>query len=81
MFKKIPCFRNRPLANQKGQALTEYITLVVLVALVGVGGAQALGKVVRKKINTATRHVREDINFDDVTGKRGRSIFDQDSTE
>jgi Flp pilus assembly pilin Flp len=49
-----------------GQALTEYITLLVLVALVAVGAAQTMGKTVRKKIQTARDHINSDINFEDV---------------
>lgn len=52
--------------NQKGQGLTEYMTLLVLVSLVAVGAARTLGTTVRSKIETATRHVNQDINFEKV---------------
>ena len=52
--------------NQDGQGLTEYITLLVLVALVAVGAAKTLGSTVKEKIQTARRHIHSDINFNDV---------------
>ena len=63
----------KPLAkpsrlNQKGQALTEYTTLLVLVALVGVGAAKSVGSLVRKKMMKAREHINADINFDEVQG-------------
>lgn len=54
------------LLNEKGQGLTEYITLLVLVSLVAVGAAKSMGKLVREKIETARRHINSDINFDHV---------------
>lgn len=54
------------LKNNKGQGLTEYITLLVLVSLVAVGAATSLGKSVRQKIETARSHIHSDINFNDV---------------
>ncbi len=53
-------------SNNEGQALTEYMTLLILVALVAVGAAQTLGKTVKKKIQTAREHIHSDINFNDV---------------
>jgi Flp pilus assembly pilin Flp len=54
------------LLDEKGQALTEYITLLILVALVAVGSAKTLGTTINKKIQTARKHISSDINFDDV---------------
>ncbi len=54
------------LLNEKGQGLTEYITLLVLVSLVAVGAAKSVGSTVRNKLETARRHINQDINFDDV---------------
>ncbi len=54
------------LLNNKGQGLTEYITLLVLVSLVAVGATKSVGKLIREKIETARRHINSDINFDDV---------------
>ena len=54
------------LSNNRGQSLTEYITLMVLVCLVAVGATKSLGTTIREKIKTARRHVNSDINFNDV---------------
>ena len=54
------------LLDEKGQGLTEYITLLVLVALVAVGAAKSIGTTVRNKLETARKHINQDINFDDV---------------
>ncbi len=54
------------ILNDKGQGLTEYITLLVLVSLVAVGAAKTLGTTVKQKIQTARSHIHSDINFDDV---------------
>lgn len=58
--------KSNSLHNESGQGLTEYITLLVLVALVAVGATQSLGKKIREKIKTATSHVNSDINFENV---------------
>lgn len=52
--------------DQKGQSLTEYIILLVLVSLVAVGAAKSVGKTIRAKIETARSHILSDINFNDV---------------
>lgn len=52
--------------NEQGQGLTEYITLLVLISLVAVGAAKSMGTTIRAKIQTARRHINQDINFDDV---------------
>lgn len=57
------------ILDQKGQALTEYITLLVLIALVAVGSAQTLGTTVKKKIQQARSHIDKDINFDNVKSR------------
>jgi Flp pilus assembly pilin Flp len=52
--------------NNRGQGLTEYITLLVLVSLVGVGVTKTLGKKIRTKISLAAKHVNEDISFKSI---------------
>jgi len=54
------------LLDEKGQGLTEYITLLVLVSLVAVGAAKTVGTTVRNKLETARKHINQDINFDNV---------------
>jgi Flp pilus assembly pilin Flp len=52
--------------NEKGQSLTEYIILLVLVSLVTVGAAKSVGKTIRNKMETARSHILSDINFAEV---------------
>ncbi len=54
------------LLDRKGQGLTEYITLLVLVSLVAVGATKSLGLIVQEKIKTARKHIKKDVNFDNV---------------
>ena len=54
------------LLNNKGQGLTEYMALVILVALVAVAAVKGMGKEIKGKLITARKHIREDINFKDV---------------
>ena len=54
------------LNNPLGQGLTEYMTLVILVALVAVAAVKGVGREVKNKLMTARKHIREDINFKDI---------------
>jgi Flp pilus assembly pilin Flp len=54
------------IKNQKGQGLTEYIILLVLVSLVSVLAATGLGANIKKKIKKASEHINSDINFKEV---------------
>jgi Flp pilus assembly pilin Flp len=54
------------LLDNKGQGLTEYITLLVLVSLVAVGAAKTLGTTVKEKIRRARSHIHSDISFENV---------------
>ncbi len=44
--------------NQKGQGLTEYLILMLLVCVASIAAAQGLGKIVKNKIKEA----RDNIN-------------------
>ncbi len=52
--------------QEGGQGLTEYMILLVLIALVSIGAAKTLGTTIKEKIQTARRHIHSDINFDQV---------------
>ena len=47
--------------DEKGQGLTEYIMLVMLIAIVSIGVTQTLGSRIKSKIAEAERHVNSDI--------------------
>jgi Flp pilus assembly pilin Flp len=43
--------------NESGQGLTEYITLLLLIAVVSIGVTQTLGKRVKQKIKEASEKI------------------------
>lgn len=53
----------KTLKNNQGQALTEYILILVLVSLVSVLTAASLGKKIKDKMATATKWINTEINF------------------
>ncbi len=57
-------FFRQTWASQSGQGLTEYITLVLLVAVISIAAAQSLGKTIKKKIEMAERHIEGDISLE-----------------
>lgn len=50
--------------DQKGQGLTEYITLLLLVAVCSVAVTKSLGGVIKKKIQEAEHHINSDVVID-----------------
>ncbi len=49
--------------GQKGQGLTEYMILVALVAVAGLGAAKTFGTTVKNKISDAKVKLNEEINI------------------
>jgi Flp pilus assembly pilin Flp len=49
------------LNNNQGQALTEYIALVLLIAVVSIAATKALGGAVKLKLQDARDHINSDI--------------------
>lgn len=43
--------------NESGQGLTEYITLLLLIAVLSIGVTQTLGKRVKQKIEEASNQI------------------------
>lgn len=56
----------KPIRNRRGQGLTEYIILVVLVAIVSIGTVKTLGNRVKTKMGDAHRQI--DRHFPDFSG-------------
>lgn len=70
--------------DEKGQSLTEYITLLVLVALVSIGAVSTLGKRVKGKIARASKKISSGISFKDVKvdkDDKGADLSDDDHDE
>ena len=53
------------LRNQRGQGLTEYLTLLLLVSIFSIAAAQTLGKTIKRKIQLAERHVESGITLEE----------------
>ena len=51
------------ILDQKGQGLTEYITLLLLVSICSVAVAKTLGGTIKRKIQEAERHINSDITL------------------
>lgn len=56
---------NTPIvANNKGQGLTEYITLLLLISVISIVAAKSLGSTVKAKIQLARKHINEEITLE-----------------
>jgi Flp pilus assembly pilin Flp len=53
----------RKMMNQSGQGLTEYITLLLLIAVVSIGVTQTLGKRVKEKIKKASEEINSGLSI------------------
>ena len=51
------------LRNERGQGLTEYLIILILVSLVAVGAAASLGKSVKGKIKDANNRIEKRVQF------------------
>lgn len=58
----------RYLKNNQGQGMSEYLILVLLIAVGSIAATQALGTTVFKKIKDIQTKI-SDVNFSDVQGK------------
>lgn len=50
--------------NEAGQGLTEYLILVVLIAVISITATRSLGRTIKDKIQTARQHIDRDVGFD-----------------
>ena len=51
--------------NRSGQGLTEYLILVLLIAVVSIAAAKSLGGAIKGKLRMARDHVQKDVVLDD----------------
>ena len=49
--------------NRKGQGLTEYLILMILVAVVSIAAARSLGNTVKQKLQMAREHIESDVTI------------------
>ena len=52
------------IRNQSGQGLTEYLILLVLVAVLSIAAAKSLGGTIKDKLQTARKHINEEVSFE-----------------
>jgi len=52
------------LIDSKGQGLSEYLILVVLVAGVSIAAVQVLGRTVKGKVELMERHIQSDVRIE-----------------
>ena len=55
--------------NRRGQTLTEYMVLLILMSLAVVGTTQTLGKAIKKKMDDARERIRGRVTFESVDGR------------
>lgn len=53
-----------PIHNQKGQSLTEYLILLLLVAVTSIVVTKSLGGTIKRKIQEAQNHINRDVTLD-----------------
>jgi Flp pilus assembly pilin Flp len=56
------------IRNQQGQGLTEYLVLLLLIAVISIAAVKSLGGTIKGKIELAQRHINSDITLD--SGKK-----------
>ena len=59
-----------PLNNKRGQGLSEYLILLLLVAITAIGVTKSFGKVIYDKIQLATRHVESEVRIADFNNSK-----------
>ena len=52
-----------PIYRTRGQGLTEYIILLLLVTVVSIAAAKSLGGTIKKKMEMARSHILQDIRI------------------
>lgn len=53
----------KSILNRQGQGLTEYLILLFLISVICITAAKTLGETVKDKLQTARRHIHEDITL------------------
>jgi Flp pilus assembly pilin Flp len=49
--------------DKSGQGLTEYLILILLVAVVSIAAAKSLGNTVKDKLQQAREHINRDVSI------------------
>jgi len=75
---KTPRLPYKPHANHLGQGLTEYLTLLLLVALLSVAATRSLGKTIRTKIKSARNQIHREVTSRDSRPDRSSWLDHRD---
>ena len=78
---KTRLFTSRPHQNQNGQGLTEYLILLLLVALLSVAATRSLGKTIRTKIKTARNQIHREVSSRDSRSDRSSWLNNREFEE
>jgi Flp pilus assembly pilin Flp len=52
------------ILDERGQGLTEYLILLMLISVVSIGVAKTLGNTIHQKLEEARSHINQDITVD-----------------
>ena len=50
------------MTNDRGQGLTEYIVLLMLISVISIAAVSTLGRTVKSKIEEASRTINSDVS-------------------
>lgn len=64
MKTKLKRIEKALLADEKGQGLTEYLILIMLIAVVSIGAAQGVGKQIKGKLKDVRNQIEREITVD-----------------
>jgi hypothetical protein len=64
--KSKKCQLGRSLSDCRGQGLTEYLVLLLLVALLSVAATRSLGRTIRSKIKSARNQIHREVSSRDA---------------
>jgi Flp pilus assembly pilin Flp len=54
----------KPL-NNRGQGLTEYLILLLLISVVSIAAVKTLGNTVKSKLTVVRDHINKDVSLED----------------
>lgn len=53
------------MLNQKGQGLTEYLILLLLISIVSIAATKTLGNTIKAKLTQVRDHIHKDVTLGD----------------
>ncbi len=69
-YPRVESLKNKKMPslfrNEKGQALTEYMAILILISIVSIAAVQSVGTTVKKKVREARQKINSGIVFKDA---------------